>query len=80
MKYIHFRENKMANEGKFVEGLAKTFALIGGAYIFVELLKLVSKKEIYYCCPQCNEGVKYGMKNCPHCQVDLTWTFKNPQK
>jgi len=55
------------------EGILGAFAIIGGAWLGIEILKSISKKEIVYDCPVCKFPVKYGINSCPNCNSKLSW-------
>ncbi|MEW6609138.1 MAG: hypothetical protein AB1414_17130 [bacterium] len=55
----------------FLETLFRIGALIGGAWITLELIKMISQEV--YTCSHCGLEVQRGMTRCPHCQVKLKW-------
>lgn len=62
----------MAEEKEnFLETLFRIGALVGGAWITVELIKAFSKKV--YSCSHCGNEIQKGVSRCPHCGVKLKW-------
>lgn len=62
----------MAQEKEsFLDNLFRIMALMGGAWITVELLKIFAKK--IYECPHCSGEVQERTSRCPHCGVKLGW-------
>ena len=51
-------------------------AIFGGAWLSVEILKSLSKKETVYDCPVCKFSIKYGTDVCPNCHSKLSWPNK----
>ncbi|MEK7814112.1 MAG: zinc ribbon domain-containing protein [Candidatus Desantisbacteria bacterium] len=62
----------MAQEKEnFLETLFRIGALMGGAWITLELIRAFGQE--YYICPHCGIEIQRGMTNCPHCEVKLKW-------
>lgn len=55
----------------FWDGLLKFGAMIGGAYLLAEILKLLAHQV--YKCPHCGGIIEKNIAHCPHCEVELTW-------
>lgn len=68
----------MASGNKVLEGIAKGLAIIGGAWLAVEILKAIAEKEIVWSCPNCKSDIQYGKNPCPACQTNLSWDFPDP--
>ncbi|MFH1896819.1 MAG: hypothetical protein ABH886_01040 [Candidatus Desantisbacteria bacterium] len=64
------RKENIPNENTF-DRLSKTLALMGGAWIAVELIKLFAK--VVYTCPHCSNEIKKDINKCNHCGVGLIW-------
>lgn len=63
----------MDKNENWIETLLKAFALMGGAWLAVELIKVFGEKRIIYNCPNCGNEIPYKVKKCPHCEVNLNW-------
>ncbi len=62
----------MAQEKEsFLDNLFRIGALMGGAWITVELIKAFS--QVIYTCSHCGMEVQRGNYICPHCKVKLRW-------
>jgi rubrerythrin len=62
----------MAQEKEnFLETLFRIGALMGGAWIGVEIIKMLGK--LVYTCPNCDNVVQRGTTTCPNCKVGLAW-------
>lgn len=49
-------------------------ALLGGGFLFVELLKLFGKKTTFYSCDRCRyDQLEFGTTMCPNCKSKLKW-------
>lgn len=71
--YIYIMPKK--KEGWF-DNVLKAGAVIGGAFLAVEILKAFSEPVKLYSCPNCRSDIKYGDKICENCKVDLNWNQK----
>ena len=58
----------------FVKDIILGLAYIGGFGITQDLLMAVSKKEIYYRCPKCDERIRKRQKYCCECGINLDWS------
>lgn len=58
---------------EFGNNLLDVLAIIGGAWLTAELLKLVSKRKTVYDCPVCSYDVEFGTEVCPNCKSHLVW-------
>ncbi len=68
----------MPKGDSIIESIFKVMALIGGAWLTIEVLKALSKKVTYYDCPKCGNDVKYGQYECDNCGTELGWDeFEN---
>lgn len=67
--YIEMANNK----SNWLETLFKGAALIGGAWLTIELLKAFSRKVTVYSCPVCNVDITYNETPCHNCSSDLEW-------
>lgn len=64
----------MASKNKEDNPILKGLAILGGGYLFVELMKLVGKKTTFYTCTKCQfDQLEYGTKKCPNCNSNLVW-------
>lgn len=61
------------NKGDGSSGLLTALAVLGGAWLSIEILKSFSKKETVYDCPVCKYAVKFGTTECPNCHSKLSW-------
>ena len=62
----------MAQEKEsFLDNLFRIGALMGGAWITVELIKAFSQKV--YLCPHCRKEIEERISKCSHCGVELIW-------
>ena len=66
----------MAKDENWLETLLKAAAVIGGAWLGLEILKAIAKKEEYYTCPNCMNDIKFGNNKCSRCGVTLKWETK----
>ncbi|MGA2774991.1 MAG: hypothetical protein ABSE81_02885 [Candidatus Omnitrophota bacterium] len=65
-------DNPMSDKKEnWVDSLLKAGAFIGGAWLLVEVLKMLSKKV--YRCPNCHNIVKEDENPCPNCKAKLIW-------
>lgn len=64
----------MTEKDDFWESLFKVGALIGGAWLFSEIIKSLSNPV--YRCPSCNNVINEGEHYCPHCNAYLEWPTK----
>lgn len=55
----------------FLETLFRIGALMGGAWLTVELIKLFS--TVVYTCSHCHNEIQERISKCPHCGVKLVW-------
>ncbi len=53
----------------FLEWIERHMAYIGGAWFFLELLRLAS----IYRCPKCNRRILEGEKCCRNCDQKINW-------
>lgn len=70
----HHKENILDND------FLKLLAVLGGAWMGVEILKSFSKKETVYDCPVCKYSIKFGTSQCPNCNSKLEWPNSNENK
>ncbi len=63
----------MAKGDSIIGSIFKFMALLGGAWLTIEVLKAISKKVTYYDCPKCGSDIEYGQENCNVCGVGLDW-------
>ncbi|MBI4723399.1 MAG: hypothetical protein HY769_10490 [Candidatus Stahlbacteria bacterium] len=62
-------------EESFWDGLLRVGAIIGGAWIGIELVKLCSRR-VYRCPnPDCRGSLNYHQSPCPHCKAIIEWEF-----
>jgi len=54
-------------------GILTVGAIVGGAFLIAELVKLVGKEVSVYKCPNCMSKVEYREEKCHTCGVDLKW-------
>jgi hypothetical protein len=63
---------KRKKGSSFWDGLFKIGAVIGGAWLSVEIFKWLAEAEYY--CPNCNYVLDvYGIPKCPNCEQILIW-------
>ncbi len=55
------------------EGILAALAILGSAWLSVEILKSLGKKETVYDCPVCKYSVKFGTSHCPNFNSKLSW-------
>ena len=68
-KIIMAKENSISSDT-----VLKGLALLGGGYLFVELLKMFGNKKTYYTCTKCKyDKLEYGQNVCPNCHSNLKW-------
>lgn len=67
----------MAKDDNWLTSILKIGAIIGGAWLAVEFIKMIGKEKVYYNCPKCNEDIEYGVKQCPRCKSFLSWEKEN---
>jgi len=63
----------MANKDNWVVTLFKGMAIIGGAWLTIEILKAISKKTVFYDCPVCGTDIEWGQEQCNNCKSYLDW-------
>ena len=63
---------EMATEGKN-NFLLNFVIFIGLAYLFILILKMISKEETAYSCPHCNSDIRFGDNKCNNCNASLNW-------
>lgn len=55
----------------FLDEILTLGALVGGAWLSVEILKSLTR---VYKCPNCKQDIKKAdVAKCPHCGVPLEW-------
>lgn len=47
-------------------------AIVGGAILLYKLLTGTSQQNVPMC-PRCRYPLKYGIRNCPNCNMPLNW-------
>lgn len=62
-----------------IDSIMEFAAVIGGAYLGVELLKLFAKRIKVYSCPICNQDVEFNTPICPNCKTHLLWNQPDSQ-
>ena len=63
----------MSKDSKIGSTIIDLAAAIGGAWLFVELVKAFGKTKTMYRCPCCNGAIEPLVGHCPHCHVKLSW-------
>lgn len=64
-------KNQNSNTG---DGILKTLAIIGGAWLGIEILKAFGEKKTVYNCPICQfNELEFGTKICPNCNSNIIW-------
>jgi lipopolysaccharide biosynthesis regulator YciM len=63
----------MSKDSKIGSTIIDLAAAIGGAWLFVELVKAFGKTKTMYRCPNCNGAIEPLVGHCPHCRVKLSW-------
>jgi hypothetical protein len=60
------------------ENVLKGLAVLGGGFLFVELIKMLSKPKTYYNCTRCNyDKLEFNTHTCPNCKSTLQWPNQN---
>jgi lipopolysaccharide biosynthesis regulator YciM len=68
----------MAKNNDTGENVLKGLAVLGGGYLFVELIKMLSKQKTFYTCTRCKyDKLEFGQHTCPNCQSKLQWPNQN---
>ncbi|MBU1012683.1 MAG: hypothetical protein KKG99_06745 [Bacteroidetes bacterium] len=68
------KEEVMA-KNNWLDQLFTAAALIGGAWLTIELIKTFGEKKVYYSCPNCGfDKIEKGLTECPSCKVTLSWS------
>lgn len=77
MNYFIIKEEDIivAKKNDVGDFLLTAAAIIGGGFVFAEIMKMFAKKEIAYNCPKCNyDMIQRGMNQCPSCHSNLSWS------
>ena len=63
----------MAKKDSLIDGILKAMAIIGGAWLTIEVLKAIGKKTVFYDCPNCGNDIEYNQYKCDVCGTKLDW-------
>jgi hypothetical protein len=64
--------------GSFLNALLTVGAFVGGAFLLGAAIEAMSKKGIFYTCPNCKfDELEHGTECCPNCNIALDWNQEN---
>ena len=73
--YDRSNSEEIARQDNWIETLMTALALIGGAWVTVQLIKSFGKKA--YHCNRCKTTVVRATAQCPSCGAGLNWDKTN---
>lgn len=75
--YAESKSDFMAKKNSWGESILALLAMLGGAWLLIELIKLFGKKTTMYSCPSCDHDIEFGCPICPNCKSLLSWPSPN---